>query len=370
MANKFIRYLTGDGNFFNNVVGGIVRPKGIMGDYQHAARIFGDNLFRLAPRQKFLFYALFEIDPTAHNATAFTQKHSQEVGLLVKTADLPKYNFDTVVKHQYNRKKLLYRTLNYEPINLTLHDDNAGIINSLMAIYYGTYVVDRALPTSAYSATHLRAGGVGPLDSFRYGLDNNKSVDIFKSISLYTLSRRRFNGYTFINPRITNMNQGSVDVSASAETIECSMTIQYEAVKYSSGNVGYNSPKGFASLHYDFQPSPLSVSGGGTATLLGEGGVLDGLESIFGDVAGGTTFDSVGGFLGTAIKAVNTYRNYKDWSKGGVDDALKREGRNVLNNPDRLRGVINGVSGIVNSTFPKNVPSTDTTVANQRKIIT
>jgi TRAP-type mannitol/chloroaromatic compound transport system substrate-binding protein len=46
-----------------------------------------------------------------------------------------------------------------------------------------------------------------------------------------------------------------------------------------------------------------------------QGGVLDGLESIFGDLSNGNTFDSFGGFLGTAIKTVNTYKNFSNLTK-------------------------------------------------------
>jgi hypothetical protein len=54
MANKFTRYLLGDGNVFKGLVGGILKPKGHMADWQHASRVFVDDTFRLAPRHKFL----------------------------------------------------------------------------------------------------------------------------------------------------------------------------------------------------------------------------------------------------------------------------------------------------------------------------
>jgi hypothetical protein len=362
--NKFIRYLTGDNNFGANLTNGLLKPKGTQANWQHATRLFVDNTFRLAPRHKFLYYALFEIDPLAHNATTFTQRHSQEVGLLVKTADLPKYNFDSVTKNQYNRKKLIYKQINYEPVNITLHDDSAGIVNALWAIYYGAYVADRSLPNSAYSALHYRAAGIGSLDSFRYGLDNDKTVDMFKSISLYTMSRSRFNGYTLVNPRIKSWSHGTADYGDGG-TLESSMSLEYEAVQYSSGEVSFNRPKGFATLHYDTAPSPLSVAGGGVPTLTGEGGVLSGLEQIFGDVSRGTPFESPAGFLSTAVKAVNTYQNIRGLSK----ESLKQEAINILNSPAATRGIVNTVGGIVGSIFPKNTPSTNTTVASARKFL-
>ena len=355
MANYFTRFLTGVGT-------GITNPKGLVSNWQHATRLFIDDTMRLAPRTKFLFYVRFELDKTAIKAPSFTARHGDEVGMLVKACDLPKYNFDSLIKNQYNRKKIVYKNFNYEPVNITMHDDSAGIVNALWAIYYGYYIADRHLPTAAYNANHYRSTKT-PLDNFRYGMDNSISTPMFKSISIYTMSRRRFNGYTLINPRIKSWQHGNMDYSAS-EFVESTMTLEYEAVKYSAGTCAINSPKGFATLHYDTLPSPLSVAGGGVSTLTGEGGVLDGLEQIFGDLANGSTFDSFGGFLGTAIKTVNTYKNFSNLTKEG----LKQEAINILSNPANIATAVSTVGGVVGAVFPKSSSNTDTTTATAKTL--
>jgi hypothetical protein len=142
------------------------------------------------------------------------------------------------------------------------------------------------------------------------------------------------------------------------------MTVEYEAVKYSAGNVSINSPTGFAQFHYDTVPSPLSVAGGGVSNLVGEGGVLDGMEQIFGDIGKGTPFDSVGGFLGTAIKSINTYKNFKNLSK----DGLKNEAINILSNPRNIATAVSTVGGVVGTVFPKSGSGASTTTATQRNL--
>lgn len=355
MANYFTRFLSG-------VAEGLTNPKGQQANWQHATRLFVDNTMRLAPRSKFLFYVRFELNKAAIKAPSFTNNHQEEVGLLVKTAELPKFNFDTVVKNQYNRKKIVYKNINYEPINLTLHDDSAGIVNALWAIYYGYYIGDRHNPTAAYEANHLRPTKT-PKDNFRYGMDNDITEPFFKSVSIYTMSRRRFIGYTLINPRIKTWNHGNMDYGTS-EFVENQMTLEYEAVKYSAGNVSYNNPKGFANLHYDTVPSPLSVAGGGTSTLTGPGGVLDGLESVFGDIGSGATFDSFGGFLGTAVKAINTYKNTKALSSA----QLKSEALNILSSPRNIATAVSTVGGVVGAVFPKSATTEQTTTATPRSL--
>jgi hypothetical protein len=354
MANKFTRYLT-------SFVGGLTNPKGIVGDWRHATRLFIDDTYRLSPRTKFLFYVRFDIDKSVHKSPSFTAKHSDEVGLLVKSADLPKYSFDTITKNQYNRKKISYKSINYDPVTITMHDDSAGIVNALWAIYYGYYIADRNNQLQAYSDTKLMRKDDIRI-GYRYGLDNNISNPLFRSVSIYTMSRRRFLGYTLVNPRIKSWNHGDVDYSAGSETLSSVMTLEYETVIYSGGNVSVNSPTGFATLHYDNLPSPLSVAGGGTGTLTGEGGVLAGLESIFGSVSDGSAFSSPGGFLGTAIASINTYKNIKSLSTA----SLKAEAINILSNPANIAVA---AGGIANAVFPKSTNNALGTTASQKSII-
>lgn len=370
MANKFTRFLKSAAN-------GALNPKGNMGNFQHATRIYVANTMRLAPRTKFMYYVKFEIDSTASNATVFNnRKYATEIGYLIKTTQLPKYEIDSVVMNQYNRKKIVYKNLNYSPITMTFHDDNAGIMNAMWAIYLGTYFADRHQPTQAYSNTKYRPQDVKGLDSFRYGLDSGRSTDLFKSISIYTMSRKRYLGYTLINPRIKSWSHGDLD-NAASESLENTMTIEYETVQYSSGKVSVNSPKGFATLHYDSLASPLSAQGGGTATLLGAGGVVSGISSIlggdggddeltaiFGNPEDGNKMASAGGFLKNALTAINVAKNLKALTKDGIKGELV----NLITSPAAIGAVVSGVSGVVGSVFPGNNGGDSSTSAVQKSV--
>lgn len=355
MANYFTRFL-------NGFVQGATNPKGNMGDWRHAQRLFVDNNFALSPRTKYMYHVNFELNTLAVKAPFFTREHQTEVGLLAKNIDLPKYSFEKVTKNQYNRKKIVVKNMNYDPVNLTFHDDNTGVINGLWAIYMGYYNRDRLNPEAAFNANHYRSA-VTSLNNFRYGLDADISVPFIRKIHLYTLSRKRFNGYTLINPRIVNWQHGTMG-SGETGTAESTMTVEYEAVIYTQGKIirgSPTSPKGFALLHYDNTPSPLSVAGGGTSTLLGEGGVLDGLESIFGDLSSGSTFASGAGFLSTTIAAINTYKNIRNLSS----ETLKQEAINIISSPRGLDTVINTVGGVVGAVFPKNTTEGTTTAPSK-----
>jgi hypothetical protein len=357
MSNKFTRFLTG-------AIDGLTNPKGVMGDWEHASRLFVGDTYRLSPRTKFLFYVQFEIDTAVVSSLGFTNKHVNEVGYLVKRTDLPKYKFNTVTKNQYNRKKIFYSNFTYDPITIDFHDDSNGVINALYALYMSTYVQDRLNPISAYSETKYNASGIST-EGFRYGLDKpGRSSDFIKSINLFTMSRRRFLGYKLINPKITSWSHGD-GAYDEVEFNENTMQIEYEAVQYSAGAVQRNDPLGFATIYYDSVPSPLTVAGGGVPNVLGEGGVLDGLESIFGDLQSGAAFDLTnGGFLRTTAAAINTARNASSVSGA----SFARETLNLISSPAALRNTVNSVSGVIGASFPKN-SGTEVTQAVQKPVV-
>ena len=357
MANKFTRFLTGAAN-------GLTSPRGMPSDYRHATRIFIDDSLRLSPKHKFSFFVRFEFaDESLATFQNFTKDNVNEAGILVKRADMPSYAFDISTLNQYNRKKLVYKMINYNPVSITLHDDTAGVTNALWAIYYGYYIRDRSNPNSAYTATQYASQAYAERMNFRYGLDNNTQTPLLRKIHLYTMGRKRFTSYSLVNPKITQWDHTDMDHSLS-EFAENSMRVEYEAVQYGGGTVQGGNPEGFTTLHYDNLPSPLTVAGGGTGNLLGEGGVLDGIESVFGAVSSGNLFDNPQTFLSTAVNAVNTYQNFRNLSS----EDLRNEAINVLSSPAGTTAIANTISGIAGAVFPKNQAATTATNASQRNL--
>jgi hypothetical protein len=85
---------------------------------------------------------------------------------------------------------------------------------------------------------------------------------------------------------------------------------------------------------------------------------------VFGAIGDGTAFSSGQGFLGTALKAVNTYKNFKGLSK----DSLKAEAINILTSPAGTQTIANTISGVAGAVFPKNDTQNSTTQASQKRL--
>jgi hypothetical protein len=352
MANIFNRFL-------NNVGYGITHPKGQMGDFQHAARLFTDDSFRLSPKLKFQYHVAFSINPSALKNLALNQRHINEINMLVKTASLPNFTIQTDTVNQYNRKKIINTKIDYQPVTIKFHDDNYGLVNQLWQNYYGYYFADSRTAKSpgTYDRDPARNGNY-----YRqpYGLDNNSSIPFFRKITLYQMARQEYVSYTLINPKITAWNHETMDYSA-ATPHENTMTVGYEAVTYDAGRVRRGDPEGFALEHYDLSPSPLSVAGGGTSTLFGRGGVIAGAADVIGDIFSGKAFEDPASFITTAIKSVNTYENSKRLTNAG----LQEEGQRIL------KGSLNSVarSGGNGFAFPQSgTVGTQVTQATQVKL--
>jgi hypothetical protein len=346
--------------FLDNLSNGAGNPKGTLGDWQHGARLYVDDSFRLAPKQKFLYHVTFNINRSASNIIPqLKEKHSNELNMLVKNADLPSYNIDTEVKNQYNRKKVIQRRIDYNPIRITFHDDNFGVTTAMWEAYYryyfkdGNYTnVDNAgnpiTNVAAYNSGNTYAGETA--NSFRYGFDNDSFQPFFDSIVIYQMSRKRYTSFTLVNPKISSWSHDTMDQSSS-DPVENAMELQYETVLYARGPVTEGSaPKGFATEHYDKSPSPISIAGGGTTSLLGTGGVLAGGLDVLDDITSGAAFTSPGALLGTVLRARNTIRQGGNLSSEG----LRQEGYGLLTGALGAVAAGSTLSGVANSVFPKS----------------
>lgn len=371
--------------FLNNVGQGLGNPKGTLGDFQHAARLYNSQAMRLAPKGKWMYHVVFNINPRALGSAKFDiQKHGTAINMLVKSIDLPKFRAQVEKPIQYNRKRQIHTKLEYDPISVGFHDDNFGLTTNLWAMYYGYYFADSKHGGSAgSSAAGSLLSGVGnliagfipgsngllgavkgflgssaagvpaayqrnsykgsALNTYRYGLDNGSGAPFFSSIQIFQLARHQYQSYTLINPVITSWSHDSLATS-STEASGNTMQVAYEAVIYGAGAVTRGNPKGFATEFYDNQPSPLGLLGGGVTSLFGQGGVLGGIGDILSDLGpGGNGFT-----LGTLIKGINVYNNAKKLTREG----LRQEGFNIFKS---ALGASTGidVSGVANVLFPK-----------------
>ena len=340
-------------------------------DYTHAAKTFIPNAYQYAPKFKFLFHVYFEINPSAYVVGV---PDDANFGLAVKTAKLPNYTFDTHTMNQYNRKRIVQTKIKYEPIDIVFHDDNGGastsptgggMIRNMWYNYYTYYYKDASKPVVSISGAAVASGsGTGSTNNTNYNTRNIYAPDItnntdwgyvgetgntvngyteystgqtklpfFKNITIFGFNQRNYVAYTLINPIITRFAHDTYNYAEGNGTMENSMSIDYETVKYFTGAMDGKMPSntvpGFGlDAHFDKTISPIARPGS-QSTILGQGGLVNGVGGIIADLSGNKK-----NYLGAIQKAGATYNTLKNMNlKQAVKDQVNKEITNAIMNP-------------------------------------
>lgn len=332
-------------------------------DYKHASKTFSPNVYANAPKLKFLFHTVFNL-----NDGVYADGQSN-FGILVRDVKLPSYKFDTHTMNQYNRKRIVQTKIRYEPVTISLHDDNANTINKLWYAYYTYYYKDAskpgvyfagnrgglqdrnvdgnagtAKPTLAnYDYRNIYDNSINGADDWGYigetsapGTVSGNKPPFFKDIRIFGFWQHNWTAYVLVNPIISNFNHDTYNYEEGNGIMKNSMTIDYETVVYEEGALDGRNPgdivRGFGDIsNYDRETSPLMVPGA-NGKILGPGGIID---SAGGAVKGILNGQNVAGNL---LKLGQiAYNNKNRDLKQSVKLELQKGLSDALSNPNLTR---------------------------------
>ena len=307
----------------NNFLKGVQNGQPGMKDFRHASRLYIDDHHKLAPKHKFLYHVVFDLDDSV-SFNSFTEAERRELNMLVKAVDLPRYDMNIEEKVQYNKKMYTATRIQYEPVNIVFHDDHADTVNAFWKKYYEYNIADPVQLGEAVQNITKDDYYNTDRTYTKWGLDTPKQrkKPFIRNITIFVLHNQRFTSFSLVNPVIGSFSHDNLDQADGAGVLQNQMQILYETVRYNSGVIrpqGFNRGEGvpgFATIHYDNEPSPLTVLGGGTNSIFGPGGVVDGIGSVIRNVQSGN-------ILGAILSASNTYNNAKKIKKSDAKEELK-----------------------------------------------
>lgn len=213
-------------------------------DYQHADRVFVGNRFARSPKYKWLFHVHF----TFSNG-------SDDIDLLVRTIELPK--FTPVIKdmNQYNHKIWAQTQIKYEPVTIGFHDDNNDSLRKLWNKYYTYYFQD-----GTYTGrSHLNDDRYIYRSQDSWGMDRGVDDWFLDKVSIHSLHGGDSSIITLWRPVISSFTHDQHDNSDGQGIMEGKMTLHYTAVTYSSGKA-MGTPGFGTTDRYDTNQSPLNGS--------------------------------------------------------------------------------------------------------------
>jgi len=329
--------------FFNQFLSQLATGDQIK-DYQHAARTFVDGLYRLSPKIGTLYHVFIDINPAVAN---IDQNSQIETGLMAKSVNLPKFSVQTKTLNAYNRKNIVQERIQYDPISMSFHDDSSDVVRNFWYKYYSYYYRDSDHEESLFHQEHKYK----PRQEQSWGYtptETNGTPAFINAIRIYSLHQKFFSSYILMRPTIISFQHGQ-HTAGEYETMEHQMTVAYEAVRYETGPVTNGTVQGWNVIHYDNTPSPLTSLGGGTTSILGPGGLVEGIGDTVTNLANGN-------YIQAALGAARTTRNFRNTNIRNVAGTeLAQLGRNILRGQNPLSPVFVPTAGQINAGISKAV---------------
>lgn len=304
-------------SIFNNFLKQVGQGDSVK-DYRHASRLFVSDNFALSPKYSWLYHVFFDLNPELTQIK--NTNRLAEHGMLVKSVELPKFSVANKTFNEYNRPSIIQTKVGYDQVQISFHDDQSNVIRDLWHDYYSYYYRDvdigyinssGAVNPAYFAPSKYDGGSRDQLNRFGFtprNYDSRGETQYIQAIRIYSLHQKKFTEYTLVNPYITSFRHGRHDANPGNDAMEHTMAISYETVLYGSGYITKDAVKGFADLHYDKSPSPLTPQGGGTNSIMGPGGILDAATTIFQQGSAGTA-KGIGAAAFTLFRATEKNKN-------------------------------------------------------------
>lgn len=294
------------------------------------------------PRPKFLFMVRF-VRGAGDGGPAW----ANGLPIAVKRMDRPTISPQTMTLNQYNKKRIVYTGLKYEPVNIEFHDTVDSLVNYLW-YEYSTYHFGDNRRTNEFDWGYDQTGEFRNTGNLGFGVTFPtggadapgalEAGNFFSKIECFQFFGAQYVQYDLINPKITRYDPDDFDYEAnSAHSIK--MSLEYESVI----------------IHNAYSPLPI-VSNQDLVEMLGgsseggfvKGGVIDGgvyvppdtmAPSFFGTQIPG--FGSISSMVGNVAQKLGVNYSQKYGFLGSTIGG-------ALDKAKTVAGVINTSSSVLN----------------------
>ena len=210
-------------------------PSGLslmVGDSHTASVNYGlDGLkFTNVPKSKFLFYIKF-FRPTGAGGVDWLK----DVSFSIKNIDRPRVTFKTELLNQYNRKRLVQTSHEFEPLQLKFHDTVNPALRKMFVEYYQYYYGDSKIygtgGDTVYDIVAAEGYNIGKW-GFQPPQSDTDTAYFFSHVDVYQLYAGQYEKFTLINPKITSYNPDDMDYSAGTGMNEIQISMEFEGIVY------------------------------------------------------------------------------------------------------------------------------------------
>jgi len=210
------------------------------------------------------FFVVFNLYPLVNDdflnpRYGYLRAVRNRLHFLCHTVEGPKFQIQQDVMNQYNRKRIINRKIDYDPMSVRMYDTVDGLGLKFSKMLYEFEFQNARLYTPARADVDSFSGEGANRDNFQesvltnenqfrrthnFGMiaQENHSHRLIKSIDLYQLQGKFYNRAKMVHPRLTRMDMDQFDYSSSAIT-NISLSFQYENLMFDEVAVNFtNAP--------------------------------------------------------------------------------------------------------------------------------
>jgi hypothetical protein len=198
----------------------------------------GGSSFTAAPKTKFMFFARFY-----RGNMEQASQWERGLGFMVKTVDRPKIQFENQTLVQYNKKRIVQTKVEYQPINIRLHDTIDGKAMSMFQDYFSFYYGD---------PSHAGSGADNPdwLSDVVSGEFTNPGTwgfvppkgstsnsYFFSKIEIFQIYGGKYSQFDIIHPKLASFDPDELDYANTNTPSEISVQFNYEGIVFRAEGV-------------------------------------------------------------------------------------------------------------------------------------
>lgn len=275
-------------------------------DPRFAAEFFGlrDTSLLRTPRGKFLFFVNF-MRPERVGLTSYGDWY-RGVPFLIKQIQRPGIQFQTDTLNQYNKKRVVQRRLDYEPIQVTFYDTYDQRVMTMLREYFNFYYGDFNASVNNRSWNY---DVTEPVFFDSTGNSENQGVDwgfktplgqrpnesyFFDRIEFYQYGYSVLNKFSLINPKIASFDYDDHNYGEGADPQTITLRLAYEGIVFEGNQNTYDNVQdtefgAFSKTHAGV--APVRFPGDGATNPDSGGGFFNRVTGhvlkTFGDIATG-----------------------------------------------------------------------------------
>lgn len=252
------------------------------------------------PKPKFLFFARFTstVDQSI-NASG------QQTGIsfMINSVDKPNFDLQTDTLNQYNKKRIIYKKLEYPNINLKFHDVADERVTKFWRNYYRYFFGDGRKTSDLQWNPDIVSGSFNLGEGWGFapkaGIANDSNL--FRTLELYSFFGRFYTQIDVIHPKITRMQFDAND-STDTSPASASMEVAHEGIVYKNiFNLLSSEKLRMMGLYSGDYYEPQDLFGGINSFLMGlTEDFSDAVDGLFNDVSSaipgiGSSLGNIGG---------------------------------------------------------------------------